>query len=369
MNQEKAIPDSLGGSFSDKDAFSYISSLCASLSKEEAKRYEEIGRKAYEKAKRDYQNSGDYELFVKNAILDGMLRTPSEASKRKAKSSREDPSLTAYYGEVSKFRMLTPQEEKLLGAQLKLGRKENASLEEVRDAKIAKETLVSANLRLVVSIAKDYSRAGVPLLDLIQEGNTGLIKAADRFDVDLGTRFSTYATPWIKQAVMKAVVEQGGAVQIPLGVARKSAEIRRIASRLSQKLEREPTNEEIASETSNMDAQDVAEMLSYTQSPKSMNDPLKEDSEEEFIDAYQSSEEGEDLERSLAQEERMSLIAKGLSLLREDEKEVIVNLYGIGCERKNLREVAELLGKSIERIRQIRETALWRMRKGFGKES
>ena len=95
MNQEKAIPDSLGGSFSDKDAFSYISSLCASLSKEEAKRYEEIGRKAYEKAKRDYQNSGDYELFVKNAILDGMLRTSSEVSKRKAKSSREDPSLTA----------------------------------------------------------------------------------------------------------------------------------------------------------------------------------------------------------------------------------------------------------------------------------
>lgn len=299
----------------------------------------------------------------------GAFSSPSSASRKSVKRKaqpKEDSAVSSYFAEVGRFRMLSSEEEKAYGKAIRIGSKPEASEEERKVAEAAKEALVNSNLRLVVSIAKTYGRGSIPLLDLIQEGNTGLLKAAERFDPDVGARFSTYATPWIRQAIAKAFLEQGGAVQLPLSIARQIAEIKRVSQKLSQKLEREPTEEEIAAEMMDLDAQSVAEMLSYSISVKSMNDPLREDSEEEFVDTISSVED--ELGSSIAREERLTLLEKGLSYLREEEKTVIVNLYGIGCEKKNLKGVAMMLGKSPERVRQIREQALWRMRKRFGKE-
>jgi len=259
--------------------------------------------------------------------------------------------LQLYMQQMGKHPMLSPEEEKDLAIRAKQGDKE------------ALKKLVEGNLRFVVSIAKNFMGWGVPLTDLIAAGNLGLIEAAKRFDPDKNVKFISYAVWWIRQAIMQTIFQQTGAVRIPVKESLFIAKVKETYEKLKEELGREPTEEEIAKRL-NTSVKKVKNALSIVRLPISLDMPLGEGGEEDFTLLDVLSKKGtEDIEKELIEETIHKELESMLDVLDEREKEIIKMRYGLdGEEPRTLEEVGEKLGISRERVRQLEQRALKKLK-------
>lgn len=268
-------------------------------------------------------------------------------------TNRSDISLDKYLQDITKIRMITVAEEVDLAYRIKAGDKK------------ALEELVNANLRFVVSVAKQYQNRGITLSDLIGEGNTGLIKAAHRFDVTRGFKFISYAVWWIRQSMEMAISEHAKNVRLPLNVLGMSEKIRRAGTTLEQQLEREPTNEEIA-ECLKTTPRELRKYIDYVGKQEvSLDAPLttSSDTDGTLLDVLHGisvTDAGCEIE-DLSTE-----IKRSLGVLAPREQEVIVLFFGLDNQRSlTLEEIGEKMGLHKERIRQLKEKAIRRLKRSF----
>ena len=264
-------------------------------------------------------------------------------------TNRESQSLDKYLQEIGKVDLLTPQEEIDLAIRIKKGDTD------------AFEKLAKANLRFVVSVAKQYQNQGLSLGDLINEGNLGLIKAAKRFDETRGFKFISYAVWWIRQSILQALAEQSRIVRLPLNRVGTLNKIGRAYSNLEQEYEREPSADELATALE-MDTNEVAETLKISGKHVSMDAPFAQGEENSLLDVI----ENEDLpspDNSLMSESLKTEIGRALSSLSEREAEVIKLYFGLETEcAHTLEEIGARFNLTRERVRQIKEKAIRRLR-------
>lgn len=264
--------------------------------------------------------------------------------------SGEHNVMRTYMREIGKTPLLTPKQEVELAARIKEGDKE------------ARDQMISANLRLVVKIAHDYSNFGLPLLDLISEGNIGLIKAVERFDPSKGGKLSTYAAWWIKQAIKRALANQSKTIRLPVHLVDKIAKMRLVTSKLTDELDREPTDDEIAYEMG-ISANRVAHLKSVSVRPSSLDAPVGEDGDTNFGDLIGDEMQSTPLE-NLQQKTIYNDIQSVIDLLDTREGEIIRLRFGLdGNHPLTLEEVGEKFNITRERVRQIQMIALHKMRR------
>lgn len=264
-------------------------------------------------------------------------------------TNRESQSLDKYLQEIGKVDLLTADEEIDLAKKIKKG-----------DQK-ALEKLVKANLRFVVSVAKQYQNQGLTLGDLINEGNLGLIKAAKRFDETRGFKFISYAVWWIRQSILQALAEQSRIVRLPLNRVGALNKIGRAYSNLEQEFEREPSANELAKELE-MDITEISDTLKLSGRHISMDAPFSQGEENRLIDVLENDEEPSP-DYSLMSESLRDEITRALSTLSEREAEVIKLYFGLGTEHSmTLEEIGEKFNLTRERVRQIKEKAIRRLR-------
>jgi len=291
-------------------------------------------------------------------------------------SSVSDP-VRMYLREIGRIALLTPQQEVELAMLIEAGKRaseqlgpESASLtaedrailtRDVRRGNTAEQRLVEANLRLVVSIAKRYVGRGMPLLDLIQEGNLGLMRAVEKFDYRKGFKFSTYATWWIRQSVTRALADQGRTIRVPVHMVETINKLSRVQRRLLQELGREPTIKEIAAELE-VEPDRVSELRRIAQDPVSLETPLGEEEDSTLGDFVQDPE-AEVPVRAAAFNLLQEYVAHALEELNERERQVIVMRFGLedGTVR-TLEEVGRHFNVTRERIRQLETKALAKLR-------
>ena len=259
--------------------------------------------------------------------------------------------LQLYMQQMGKHPMLSPEEERELAIKAKQGDKE------------ALKKLVEGNLRFVVSIAKNFMGWGVPLTDLIAAGNLGLIEAAKRFDPDKNVKFISYAVWWIRQAIMQTIFQQTGALRIPVKESLFIAKVKETYEKLKEEFAREPTEEEIAKRL-NTSVKKVKNALSIVRLPISLDMPLGEGGEEDFTLLDVLSKKGtEDIEKNMIEETVHKELESMLNVLDDREKEIIKMRYGLDDqEPKTLEEVGEILGISRERVRQLEQRALKKLK-------
>ena len=263
-------------------------------------------------------------------------------------------SLQLYLREIGQVKLLTPEEEIALAKKIKRGDKH------------AREHMIKANLRLVVKIARDYENLGLPLLDLINEGNIGLMKGVERFDPKKGAKLSTYASWWIKQAIKRALANQSKTIRLPVHVVDKVAHIRRAEMRLRETLDREPTDEEVASELG-LDARRVRRYRQASRAPVSLDAPLGDDDTERVAEVVADPNAALPSEK-LVYESDNALVQEILATLSPREREILSLRYGLSDgQERTLEEVGERFGVTRERIRQIQEEALKTIRKQMEK--
>lgn len=267
-----------------------------------------------------------------------------------------------YLRECGTTPLLTSEEEMKLAQTIEIGKLPDATEEQKEAATKAKQEMANANLRLVVSIAKKYPGRGMPFLDLIQEGNMGLLKAVDKFDYTKGYKFSTYATWWIRQAITRSIADQARTIRVPVHMVETINKMNRIARRFLQEHGREPSNEELAKlmETT---IDKIREAKKAAQDPISLETPIgeKEDSHlGDFIEDQKSASPEDEAAATMRREQIHNL----LDTLTEREKGVIILRYGIedGTQR-TLEEVGKYFGVTRERIRQIEGKALKKLKK------
>ena len=285
-----------------------------------------------------------------------------------------DP-LRGYLQDIGRRKLLTSAQETELGIRIDEGRRASMRLagaddmparereslmETIRQGDDARKTMTEANLRLVVSIAKRYQSRGVPLFDLIQEGNIGLMKAVERFDHKRGFRFSTYATWWIRQAISRSASEQGNTIRLPVHVGELAAKVERTRQRLLQKLGREATVEELAAEAE-LTTDKVEQLLTFSQQPASIDAPIGEDGATlaDFV-AQNEDQSPTDLAAATMLRERM---AEVLGSLSPRERLVLELRFGLMDGKEyTLREIGKMLELTRERVRQIQAMAMKRLR-------
>ena len=268
----------------------------------------------------------------------------------KSITNRESQSLEKYLQEIGKVDLLTPEEEVDLAKRIKQG------------DQIALEKLTKANLRFVVSVAKQYQNQGLSLSDLINEGNLGLIKAAQRFDETRGFKFISYAVWWIRQSILQALAEQSRIVRLPLNKVGSLNKINKAFSRLEQAFEREPSSEELATELE-INAEEVETTLSVAARHVSMDAPFVEGEDNSLLDVLANKgTAGTDTNLEYKESLRRE-IDRSLGTLTERQCDVIKLYYGIGVEHPmSLEDIGEKFGLTRERVRQIKDKAINKLR-------
>ena len=250
-----------------------------------------------------------------------------------------------YLKAIGHVKLLTAEEEQTIAKKITEGDQE------------AKKKLIEATLRLVVSIAKKYVGRGLPLLDLIQEGNIGLMKAVDKFEYEKGFKFSTYATWWIRQAITRAIADQAKTIRVPVHMVETINKVVRARRSLTQELGREPTNKEIA-DMLDEDEERIVEIMGFSQDPVSMEAPVGDEDDSHLGDFVQDSNALSPEENAIA-EMRRKQIDLAMKDLTEREQEVIVLRFGLdGSQPHTLEEVGQMFHVTRERIRQIEAKAL-----------
>lgn len=259
--------------------------------------------------------------------------------------------LQIYLNEIGQIPLLSEAEERELGKKSAVG-----------DAS-ARQKLAEGNLRLVVSLAKHYTGRGVPIMDLIQEGNMGLMHAAEKYDHTKENRFSTYAAWWIKEAMQRAIDQQSREIRVPVHVAENMKRVQKAARELQQSLGRDATPAEIAQKLGDKTEAEVKDIISYLQSPVSLESPVGEDGEDSLGDLVEDRTETtpEEAMNILARQEEVQEL---LGSLTEREQQVIRLRYGLGEERpQTLEEIGSMLGVTRERVRQIEARAMEKLRR------
>ncbi len=268
---------------------------------------------------------------------------------RKSITNRQTASLDKYLQDISKEELITADEEVQLAQKVKQG------------DQLALEKLVKANLRFVVSVAKQYQYHGLSLQDLINEGNLGLIKAAKRFDETRGFKFISYAVWWIRQSILQATAEQSRIIRLPLNQVGSLNKIKKATSKLEQEFERNPTAEEIAEKLDMPDYKiDAAKKI--TTRCISMDAPLRQDDETKFLDVFVS-DDTTHTDDTLMRESLTSEIQRSLATLSVKERDVVSLFYGIGMPLGfTLEEIGTKFDLTRERVRQIKEKAIRRLK-------
>jgi len=278
---------------------------------------------------------------------------PAEQPAASTDFARGD-TLQLYLREIGKVKLLTPEEE------LKLARKVK------RHDNLAREHMITANLRLVVKIARDYENLGLPLLDLINEGNIGLMKGVERFDPDKGAKLSTYAAWWIKQSIMSALANQSKTIRLPAHVVERLGKMRRVEMKLQDELHREPTDQEIAAEVG-LDEKRIRRYREASRAPVSLDAPLGDEEPTRISEVVADPNAAAPFERML-KENDAGLVREALATLNPRETSVLMMRFGLDDEQpKTLEEVGAHFRVSRERIRQIQDEALRKMRKKIEK--
>jgi RNA polymerase primary sigma factor len=269
--------------------------------------------------------------------------------------NESDFGLNRYLQEIGQFSLLTPQEEIELAKKIRKG-----------DAE-ARERMINANLRLVVTIARDYANLGLPLLDLISEGNIGLTKAVERFDPAKGAKLSTYAAWWIKQSIKRALANQAKTIRLPVHLVDKVAKVHRVASQMSDQLGREPTDDELGEELG-IAREKVARLKSAGVRPASLDAPIDDDDSTEFGEVI-SDEDAQTPFELLREKNSRSEIDGLLAALDDREKKIISQRFGLdGGKPKTLEDVGRNFGVTRERIRQLQNIALTKLRRALSKK-
>jgi len=264
--------------------------------------------------------------------------------------SKDRNVMRTYMHEISKTALLSAKEEIELAGRIQKG------------DKAARDRMISANLRLVVKIAHDYNDFGLPLLDLISEGNIGLIKAVERFDPHKGGKLSTYAAWWIKQSIKRALANQSKTIRLPVHLVDKIAKIRKVTAQLADELDREPSDEEIGY-TIGMPVNKVAHLKSVSVRPSSLDAPIGEDGDTSFGELVSDENQTTPLE-NLQEKSTNENIRSVLGLLEEREAEIIQLRFGLDGDRPlTLEEVGEKFEVTRERVRQIQTIAIHKMRR------
>ncbi|NQU80880.1 MAG: sigma-70 family RNA polymerase sigma factor [Bacteroidetes bacterium] len=266
----------------------------------------------------------------------------------KSITDRESASLDKYLQEIGKEELISVEEEVELAQRIKKGDRD------------ALEKLTRANLRFVVSVAKQYQNQGLSLPDLINEGNLGLIKAAEKFDETRGFKFISYAVWWIRQSILQALAEQSRIVRLPLNQVGSLNKINKAFSKFEQENERKPSPEELA-ESLELPRDKVADTLKVSGRHISMDAPFIEGEDNSLLDVLQNNDSPK-ADKLLLNESLIKEIDRSLSTLTERERDIIKLFFGIGIMEMTLEEIGEKFGLTRERVRQIKEKAIRRLR-------
>jgi len=268
----------------------------------------------------------------------------------KSITNRESQSLEKYLQEIGKVELISPEEEVKLARQIKQG-----------DQK-ALDRLTKANLRFVVSVAKQYQNQGLSLPDLINEGNLGLIKAAQRFDETRGFKFISYAVWWIRQSILQALAEQARIVRLPLNKVGLTNRIQKTYSQLEQEYEREPSAEELA-EALDLDIEEINASMGISARHVSMDTPLAEGEENTLLDVLENPNAEKTDAELIYKESLKTEIERSLTTLTERQKEVICFFFGIGVDHPmSLEDIGEKFSLTRERVRQIKDKAITKLK-------
>ncbi len=261
-----------------------------------------------------------------------------------------DTAIKLYLREIGQVKLLTPEEEIELAAKIKKGDKK------------AREQMIKANLRLVVKIAHDYEGFGLPLLDLISEGNIGLMKAVERFDPAKGGKLSTYGSWWIKQSIKRALANQSKTIRLPVHLVDKISKMRRVAMRLQEEFGREPTDDELGEELG-ISASRVAQMRTAAIRPASLDAPIGDDDSNNFSEVVQD-ENADTPYEHLEEKTVTKMLQEMVTTLDQREATILRYRFGLdGGSEKTLEEVGQKFGVTRERVRQIQNIALNKLRK------
>ena len=268
-------------------------------------------------------------------------------------TNRSEESLDKYLAEISRVPMITPDQEVELAQTIRKGGKRGDK---------AKEKLVTANLRFVVSVAKQYQHQGVPLSDLINEGNLGLITAADKFDETRGFKFISYAIWWIRQSILQAIAEYSNIVRRPQSQISVSNKIKKATNEFVQKQQRNPTADEL-SEIISLELDKIEKAIQTEAHVNSLDAPVSEDADSTMADVMASSPEYA-ADRTVNHESMCSDLMQVLcDVLNERERLIVIQNFGIGCPERSLDDIGYGMGLTRERVRQIRERSLDKVRK------
>src|SRR5881398_103144 len=269
--------------------------------------------------------------------------------------NENDSGLNRYLHEIGRIPLLTPQQEVELGEKIKKG-----------DA-AARERMIDANLRLVVTIARDYVNLGLPLLDLISEGNIGLTRAVERFDPNKGAKLSTYAAWWIKQSIKRALANQSKTIRLPVHLVDKISKVRRVSLQMSDELGREPTDDELGEEIG-IAAGKVSQLKTVSIRPASLDAPISDDDSTEFGEIV-GDEDAQTPFELLRDKNLRNEVGGLLDVLDDREKKIIFQRFGLdGGKPKTLEEVGKKFGVTRERIRQLQNIALSKLRRALSKK-
>ena len=266
----------------------------------------------------------------------------------KSITNRESASLDKYLQEIGKEDLITVEEEVELAQRIKKGDQE------------ALEKLTKANLRFVVSVAKQYQNQGLSLPDLINEGNLGLITAAEKFDETRGFKFISYAVWWIRQSILQALAEQARIVRLPLNQVGSLNKINKAFARFEQENERTPSPEELANALE-LPKEKVSDTLRVAGRHVSVDAPFADGEDNSLLDVLVNTD-SPNADRGLINESLSTEVERALSTLTDREKDIIKYFFGIGCQEMTLEEIGEKFGLTRERVRQIKEKAIRRLR-------